>query len=166
MIAILMGSDSDLEQVRPCLQILKSFGIPAKAKVCSAHRTPEALHNYIKETEANTEVYIAAAGGAAHLGGVIASLTTKPVVGIPILGSSLGGADSLYSFVQMPGGIPVATMGIGKAGAKNAGLFAAQIIALKDADVAKKLTEYRVNMAEEVGGKDVKLQEKLASEGL
>lgn len=165
-VVVLMGSDSDLDQVRPCLQVLKDFSIDFKARVLSAHRTPEALHQFVEDIDDETTVYIAAAGGAAHLGGVVASLTTKPVIGIPILSSALGGADSLYSFVQMPGGIPVATMGIGKGGAKNAGLLAVQILGVGSEDIREKMKEYRKKMQTEVATKDEKLQQKLAGEGL
>lgn len=165
-VVILMGSDSDLDQVRPCLQVLKDFGVSYKARVLSAHRTPGPLHKFIDEQDDKTSVYVCAAGGAAHLAGVVGSLTLKPVLGIPIQTSSLGGEDSLYSTVQMPGGIPVGTMGIGKAGAKNAGLLAVRILALGDDELAKKLVEYRSGMAEEVGEKDKKLAKKLEEEGL
>ena len=165
-VVIFMGSDSDLDQVRPCVQVLKEFGVPAKVRVLSAHRTPEALHHFVKEVDALTKVYICAAGGAAHLAGVVASLTSKPVIGIPILMSTLGGADSLYSMVQMPGGVPVATVGLGKAGAKNAGLLAVQILSLGDSLLASKYADYRKNMASEIQAKDAKLQAQLAEEKL
>ena len=165
-VVILMGSDSDLDQVRPCVQVLKNFGVPAKVRVLSAHRTPDALHSFISECESETSVYMCAAGGAAHLGGVVASLTSKPVIGIPILMSTLGGADSLYSMVQMPGGVPVATVGLGKAGAKNAGLLAVQILSLSSPELSAKYAEYRISMAEEVAAKDEKLQSKLQEENL
>ncbi|MBF0197667.1 MAG: 5-(carboxyamino)imidazole ribonucleotide mutase [Planctomycetes bacterium] len=165
-VVILMGSDSDLDQVRPCVQVLKDFGVEAKVRVLSAHRTPEALHHFVEEVDGNTSVYVCAAGGAAHLGGVVASLTSKPVIGVPILMSTLGGADSLYSMAQMPGGVPVATMGIGKAGAKNAGLLAVQIISLSSPELTEKYKEYRVGMAAEVAKKDAKLQAKLQEENL
>ncbi len=160
-VVVLMGSDSDFEQVKPCIDVLQEFGISWQARVMSAHRTPAKLHAFIKEVEATTKVFICAAGGAAHLGGVVASLTVKPVLGIPILGSSLAGADSLYSFVQMPGGIPVATLGIGKSGAMNAGLLAAQILALADENISLKLKEHRCKMTEDVAAKDGKLQDKI-----
>lgn len=165
-VVIFMGSDSDLDQVRPCVQVLKDFGVATKVRVLSAHRTPEALHHFVNEVESQTKVFICAAGGAAHLAGVVASLTAKPVIGIPILMSTLGGADSLYSMVQMPGGVPVATVGLGKAGAKNAGLLAVQILSLGDPQLASKYAEYRKNMAREIQAKDAKLQAQLAEENL
>jgi|SaaInlStandDraft_1057018.scaffolds.fasta_scaffold126458_2 5-(carboxyamino)imidazole ribonucleotide mutase len=165
-VVILMGSDSDLDQVRPCVQVLKDFGIPSTVKVLSAHRTPSALHDFIEEIDSKTSVYICAAGGAAHLAGVVASLSPKPVLAIPILMSTLGGADSLYSMVQMPGGVPVGCLGIGKAGAKNAGLLAAQILSLNDAKLAEKYNAFRADQAKQVAAKDVKLQSKLKEENL
>lgn len=157
-VSILMGSDSDLEVVQDAIDTLKKFGVTWEARVLSAHRTPGPLQEYVAKTDAR--VFIAAAGGAAHLGGVIASLTTKPVLAIPIP-SALNGLDSLLSMVQMPGGVPVATFAIGKAGAKNAALFAVQILADSDASLAKKLAEYKRKMAEEVSAKDESLQKKL-----
>ncbi|MBF0243754.1 MAG: 5-(carboxyamino)imidazole ribonucleotide mutase [Planctomycetes bacterium] len=163
-VVVLMGSDSDLDQIGSCLEILKQFSVAFEARVMSAHRTPERLHEFVAEVDAKTSVYICAAGGAAHLGGVVASLTMRPVIGIPILMSQLGGADSLYSFVQMPAGVPVATMGIGKSGAKNAGLLAVQILALSDPELSEKLLEHRKKMKEEVAFKDECLQKKLKGE--
>ncbi len=163
--AILMGSDSDLDQVQPCLAVLRDLGIPFAARVLSAHRTPEALHAFVHENDDKVSVYICAAGGAAHLAGVVAALTLRPVIGIPIAGASLAGADSLYSMVQMPGGVPVAVMGIGSAGAKNAGLFTAALLALSDAALKSRLAAFRLKQAEEVAVKDRKLQERLRGEG-
>lgn len=157
-VAILMGSDSDLETVRDAIDVLKKFGISHEARVLSAHRTPEALHDYVATSDA--KLFIAAAGGAAHLGGVVAALTTRPVLAIPI-SSALNGLDSLLSMVQMPGGVPVATFAIGKSGAKNAALFAAQVLALSDPALAAKLAEDRRKMAEEVAAKDRALQDRL-----
>ena len=161
-----MGSDSDMDQVGACVEILKKFGVQMTVRVLSAHRTPSRLHKFVHDADAQTKLYICAAGGAAHLAGVVASLTLRPVIGIPILMSQLGGADSLYSMVQMPGGVSVATVGIGKSGAKNAGLLAVQILALSDEKLAAALAAYREEMAMEVEEKDQKLQKRLMKEGL
>ena len=159
-VAIVMGSDSDLDTVREAIDLLRKLGISHEARVLSAHRTPQALYEYVAKSDA--KIFIAAAGGAAHLGGVVAALTTRPVLAVPI-SSALGGVDSLLSMVQMPGGVPVATFAIGKPGAKNAALFAAQILALNEPPLAAKLLEDRRRMAEEVSEKDRALQEKLKS---
>lgn len=142
-VIVLMGSKSDWDVVRHARDTVQEFGIPVEARVLSAHRTPGPLLKYLAATEAaGAEVYICAAGAAAHLAGVVAGHTTKPVLGIPMT-SQLDGLDSLLSTVQMPGGIPVATFAIGKAGAINAGLFAVAMLALKDAKLGKKLQAYR-----------------------
>ena len=158
-IAILMGSDSDFDQVKAALPVLKELEIGYKVRVLSAHRTPKELHDFVENSPA--KVFIAAAGGAAHLAGVIASMTTRPVLGIPIGGTSLSGLDSLLSTVQMPGGIPVATFAVGKAGAKNAAIFAAQILASSDEALAEKLRSQRTEMAKKVLEKDQALQDKI-----
>lgn len=159
-VSILMGSDSDLEVVQDAIDTLKKFGVTWEARVLSAHRTPGPLHEYVTKTDAR--VFLAAAGGAAHLGGVIASLSTKPVLAIPIP-SALNGLDSLLSMAQMPGGVPVATFAIGKAGAKNAALFAVQILADSDEGLAKKFADYKRKMVDEVAAKDEALKKKLKS---
>lgn len=151
LVSILMGSRSDLPTMENCFQQLKEFGIPFEAHALSAHRTPNeviALAEGAKDL--GIKVIIAAAGGAAHLGGVIASSTTLPVIGVPIQTSALGGMDSLLSTVQMPGGIPVATVAIGKAGAKNAAILAAQMIALYDDEMAEKMVAFKQSMADKV----------------
>ena len=158
-VAILMGSDSDFDQVKTALPVLEELGIGYKVRVLSAHRTPKELHDFVENSPA--KVFIAAAGGAAHLAGVIASMTTLPVLGIPIGGTSLSGLDSLLSTVQMPGGIPVATFSVGKAGAKNAAIFAAQILASSDEALAEKLRSHRTEMAKKVLEKDQALQDKI-----
>jgi len=151
LVGIVMGSDSDLAVMQEAKKILDEFKIPSVATVASAHRTPERAHAFASGAAARgLKVIIAGAGGAAHLAGVVAASTTLPVIGVPIDSSSLHGMDALLSTVQMPGGIPVATMAIGKAGAKNAGILAAQIIGTFDEEVAKKLVEYKKGMAEEV----------------
>lgn len=147
--AIIMGSDSDWPVLKPAASTLSDFGIEVEVLVASAHRTPDKVHNFVSSAkERGIGVIIAAAGAAAHLPGVVASFTTLPVIGVPINATSLGGLDALLSIVQMPSGIPVGTMAIN--GAKNAAIFAAQILATADAEIAKKLTEHRLKMAEEV----------------
>jgi phosphoribosylaminoimidazole carboxylase PurE protein len=165
LVALLMGSDSDLPTVKEACTVLQSFGVPFEAHVLSAHRTPEDLVAFVRKAEqAGVRIFIAAAGGAAHLAGVVAAHTTWPVIGIPIQTSSLGGLDSLLSTVQMPGGVPVATMAIGAGGARNAGLFAVQILALADSSLAAKIQEYRATQVEQVRQKDKKIQAELAKE--
>jgi len=160
-VLIMMGSDSDLSVMEKTGEMLDEFNIAYDMTVSSAHRTPERTLKLVRDAEKNgTEVIIAGAGAAAHLAGVIASHTTLPVIGVPIDSSPLKGIDALYSTVQMPPGIPVATMAVGKAGAKNAGIFAAQIIGLKDPTVAKALTVYRKKMAADVEKKAKKLGKK------
>jgi phosphoribosylaminoimidazole carboxylase PurE protein len=154
-----MGSDSDLEVMREAEKRLEYFGIAYETRIISAHRTPERAAKYASGAQQRgVEVIIAGAGAAAHLAGAIAANTTLPVLGIPIDSSSLKGLDALLATVQMPAGIPVATMAIGKAGAANAGLFAVQIIALKDSKVAARLTEFKKEMAADVEERDRKLQ--------
>jgi phosphoribosylaminoimidazole carboxylase PurE protein len=150
-VAILMGSSSDKPLMSAAADILKEFGVPCEMKVLSAHRTPAEACQYAEEAEANgVEVIIAGAGYAAHLAGVLAAHTILPILGVPLPGSSLQGLDSLLSPVRMPGGIPVATMTIGKAGAKNAGLFAVQILSRKDPELVKALKAYRKKMRETI----------------
>ena len=155
-----MGSDSDLPTVKEACSVLSSFGVPFVVRVLSAHRSPEELIAFIKQAEQDdVRVFIAAAGGAAHLAGVVAAHTTRPVLGIPIHTSALNGLDSLLSMVQMPGGVPVATMAIGAAGARNAGLFAVQILALQDPSLAEKSKAQRREQAEKVRQKDQAVQQ-------
>ena len=161
-VSILMRSDSDLPLLENTMSILKGFGNPFEAKVASAHRTPDVVSEYVTDAEKRgCAVFIGAAGLAAHLAGAIAARTTRPVIGIPCDGGPLSGVDALYSTVQMPGGIPVATVAVGKAGAKNAAYLAAQIIALTDKDIDAKVKADRQNAALEVMKKDAALQEKL-----
>ena len=160
-VAILMGSDSDLPQMEPAFGVLKSFGIDFEVKVTSAHRTPKITHDYVTTADQRgCGAFICAAGMAAHLAGAVAAATLKPVIGVPI-NASLEGLDALLSTVQMPGGIPVATVAIGKAGAKNAGYLAAQILATADAGLQQKLIAEREANAQAVVAKDEALQEKL-----
>ncbi|WP_133512081.1 5-(carboxyamino)imidazole ribonucleotide mutase [Candidatus Thiosymbion oneisti] len=161
-VAVLMGSDSDLPTVQATLDVLSKLEIPHEVKITSAHRTPAATHAYVKDAEGRgCALFIAAAGLAAHLAGTVAGLTLKPVIGIPLDAGPLKGVDSLLSTVQMPGGIPVATVAIGKAGAKNAGYLAAQILALGDADLAERIRLEREENARAVQAKDAELQRKL-----
>ena len=146
-----MGSKSDSEIMSSASDILDEFNVPYEVMVLSAHRTPDETREYVVSLEdRGTEIIIAGAGFAAHLAGVVASHTVLPVIGVPLPGSALNGVDSLYSTVQMPGGIPVATMTIGKAGAKNAGIFAVQILSRKDPSLVAKLKEFRARMREQV----------------
>ena len=161
-VGVIMGSDSDLPLMQEALKILDSFAISYEVHISSAHRTPARTAQFAKTArDRGIEVIIAGAGWAAHLAGVIAAETTLPVIGVPIDSSSLNGLDALLSMVQMPGGVPVAAMTIGKAGAKNAALFAAQILALKYPELQPKLLAYKQAMAAEVEAKDEALQQKL-----
>ncbi|MDD5175427.1 MAG: 5-(carboxyamino)imidazole ribonucleotide mutase [Sterolibacterium sp.] len=151
LIGIVMGSDSDWPVLRAAAQTLKDFGVVYEAKVLSAHRTPHAALDYATNAAGRgLQVLIGAAGGAAHLAGVLASQTTLPVLGVPMSSKHLQGLDSLLSTVQMPGGIPVATFAIGEAGALNAALFAVSLLALNDAKLARKLAEFRRQQTEKV----------------
>ncbi len=159
LVSIVMGSDSDLEIMREAAKALDGFGITYEIDVTSAHRSPERTGNFAKEAaQRGVKVIIAGAGGAAHLAGVIAAHTTLPVIGVPIPSTSLNGMDSLLSVVQMPAGIPVATVAIGKPGATNAGILAAQILGLSDIGVAKKLVEHKKKLADGVEEKSKKLK--------
>jgi 5-(carboxyamino)imidazole ribonucleotide mutase len=143
-VAILLGSKTDEQTMRACTDYLTKFGIPFDMKISSAHRTPDETAQFCKDAEKNGySIIIAAAGMAAHLPGVAASHTTLPVIGVPLEGSSLQGVDALYSIVQMPAGIPVATVAIGSAGAKNAAVLAAEILSLHDSAIRQKLVEFR-----------------------
>ncbi len=162
-IGIIMGSDSDLPKLEGAIVTLKEFGVEFEVKVASAHRTPaQVLEWTTTAEERGIEVIIAAAGGAAHLAGVIAGHTVLPVIGVPIAGTALSGFDSLLSMVQMPAGIPVATVAVGSAGGTNAALLALQIMAGKYADIKEKLLKHRKDMKQKVVAKDVALQRKLA----
>lgn len=162
VVGVVMGSDSDLPVVQKALDILTQFDIPYEANVVSAHRTPERAHEYASTARLRgLKILIAAAGGAAHLAGVMASLTTLPVIAIP-MPTALGGADSLYATVQMPAGVPVATMAIGEGGATNAALLAAEILALADEELFHKLQAFRADMRRRVGEKNDRLRSQLA----
>jgi 5-(carboxyamino)imidazole ribonucleotide mutase len=147
-VAVVCGSRSDLSTLKGCFDVLDSYGIAWEASVISAHRQPDALHAYVADAEAaGVRLFIGAAGLAAHLPGVLASLTAKPVIGIPLDGGALGGADALYAVVQMPPGVPVATVAIGSAGAKNAGHLAARILAIGDEGIAANVAAFREDQA-------------------
>ncbi len=162
-VALLMGSDSDLPTVKEACAILRQFGVPFQVRVLSAHRTPTDVVQFVEQAEQDgVRLFIAAAGGAAHLAGVVAAHTIRPVIGIPIQSSALNGLDSLLSTVQMPGGVPVATMAIGNAGARNAGLFAVQVLALADAALAAKVKQQRAEQAAQVRQKDERVQKEFA----
>ena len=159
-VAVVMGSDSDLETMKPCIARLQSFGISTEVRVISAHRTPAAAEQFASSAlENGFGVVIAAAGKAAHLAGVLAAYTTLPVIGVPIKTSMMGGLDSLLSMVQMPKGIPVACVAVD--GADNAAILAAQMLALSDGDLAQKLSAFKTQMADEVAEKDRHIGEKL-----
>ncbi len=162
-VAVLMGSDSDLPVLQATFDVLKKLGIPFEAKITSAHRTPDITHAYVKDAdERGCAVFIAAAGLAAHLAGAVSAATLKPVIGIPLDAGPLQGMDALLSTVQMPGGIPVAAVAVGKAGAKNAAYLASQILALSDPELAERIRAERQANAEGVVAKDAKLQADLA----
>ncbi len=158
-VLLIMGSDTDLPVMQEAADMLKKFNVPFEMRISSAHRSPARTMALASEAAGRgIQVIIAGAGMAAHLAGVVASHTILPVIGVPMPGGALNGVDALYATVQMPGGIPVATMAIGKAGAKNAGLFATQILALSDASLAKALLNFRVETDKELELKDAELQ--------
>ncbi len=160
-VCIVMGSDSDLKVMEGAVDRLRDFGVPFEVRVVSAHRTPAAAEQLAKNARANGfGVIIAAAGKAAHLGGVIAAYTTLPVIGVPIKSSLMDGLDSLLSMVQMPSGIPVATVAVN--GADNAAILAVQMLALEDEELAAKLDAFKAEMAEKVAAKDAKIQEQFS----
>ena len=164
-VLVVMGSDSDFPVMEGCFKMLNKFGVEFEADVASAHRTPDRAHELAATAEEKGfKVIIAAAGLAAHLAGVLAANTTLPVIGVPCKGGALNGVDALYATVQMPTGIPVATVAID--GGSNAAILATQIIALSDDDVASKLLDYKKELASSVDTKETKLQEKLKEAGL
>ena len=155
-ISVIMGSQSDWPTMKNATDILNALGIPYDAQIVSAHRTPDRMYTYAKEAEENgIKVIIAGAGGAAHLPGMVASLTTLPVLGVPVQSKALSGKDSLLSIVQMPAGVPVGTLAIGDAGATNAALLAASILALEDNEIGKRLKAWRKARTDAVGDKPV-----------
>lgn len=160
-IALLMGSDSDFEVAKPAIDVIREFGEEVDVRILSAHRTPSKLTSYIKEKEeAGVKVFIAFAGKAAHLAGSIAANTIRPVIGVPVKSSTIGGLEALLSTAEMPSGVPVATVAIN--GAKNAGLLALQILAAGDEKLSAKLLKYKADMEEEIEEKNAKLNASLA----
>ncbi len=150
-VAVLMGSASDLPVVEEALAVLEQFGVPFEVRVLSAHRSPAAVEEFARMAEGRgLQVIIAAAGGAAHLAGVVASLTTLPVIGVPIPSERMGGMDSLLSTVQMPSGVPVACMGLGKSGARNAAVLAVQVLALSDPSLREALKRHKSELSDAV----------------
>jgi 5-(carboxyamino)imidazole ribonucleotide mutase len=161
-VAILMGSDSDLPVMRATMDVLNKLQVPFEVKITSAHRTPTETHDYVTSAEQRgCKVFIAAAGLAAHLAGVVAGITLNPVIGVPMDAGPLQGMDALLSTVMMPGGVPVASVAIGKAGAKNAGYLAAQILSVADDDLAFRVRAERAEAGAAVVAKDAKLQQEL-----
>ena len=161
-VAVLMGSDSDFPVMKSALEVLDAFGVRYEVRVSSAHRTPAATRDYVRDAETRgCAVFIAAAGMAAHLAGAVAALTVRPVIGVPVDAGPLRGEDALLSTVQMPGGIPVATVAIGKAGAKNAGYLAVQMLAIAEEGLARELAAERERNAAEILRKNDALQERL-----
>jgi len=161
LVMILMGSDSDLPVMQGALEVLKQFDVAADAEITSAHRTPDRTREIVKNSPAS--VFIVGAGSAAHLAGTVAALTPRPVLGVPLAATTLGGLDALLSTVQMPAGIPVPTLAIGEAGARNAALAAVAILALGDEQLAGRLDAYRRDMGAKVEAKSAKLRQALAS---
>ena len=164
-VGVIMGSDSDYPTMAEACRMLDKFGIGYEVEVVSAHRSPARAAEYAESaTKRGLRAIIVGAGGAAHLAGVVAALTTVPVIGVPISSTSLNGMDSLLAIVQMPGGVPVATMAIGKAGAMNAGIYAAEILAIADESVAHKLAEYKKELDASVAEKSARLKRELSSQ--
>lgn len=161
MVGVLIGSDSDYETAKEALELLKEFGVSFFLEVSSAHRSPERTVKLVKSfEEKGVEVFIAVAGKAAHLAGVVAAHTVRPVIGVPVASPTLNGLDALLSTVQMPKGVPVATMGLGKSGAANAALLAIQILSLREPILRKRLKGYKEKMASQVEDKSKKIQQK------
>jgi phosphoribosylaminoimidazole carboxylase PurE protein len=160
-VMVLLGSESDFEVIEEALKLLKEFGVPYRLEVTSAHRSPERTLRLVKEAEAGgAEVFIAVAGKAAHLAGIVAAQTVRPVIGVPVESAALAGLDALLSTVQMPKGVPVATVALGKQGGANAALLAIEILALKNKELRKKLINHRAKMAAGVEASSKKIQEK------
>ena len=161
-VGVLMGSDSDLPVMRSTAERLKALGVEYEVRVLSAHRSPEAAARYSRTAaERGVKVIIAAAGGAAHLAGAVAANTMLPVIGVPLVAGELGGLDALLATVQMPSGVPVATVAVGRAGASNAAVLAAQILALADSRLARRMADYKHELAAAVGVKDRRVQQEL-----
>ncbi len=161
-VALLMGSDSDYPRLEPCVQKLRELEIAVEVRVLSAHRTPDQVVEFVRGAPARgVQLFLCAAGGAAHLAGVVAAHTDRPVIGIPLDNPPLGGLDALLSTVQMPGGVPVAAFGVGSGGPVNAALFAARVLALSDARLAERMKRFRESQSEKVLAKDRELQAKI-----
>jgi 5-(carboxyamino)imidazole ribonucleotide mutase len=161
-VSVLMGSKSDYEIMREAIKVIEKFQIPYEVLITSAHRTPARTHAYVKDAEERgAKVFICGAGMAAHLAGVVASITTRPVIGVPMPSGMMDGLDALLSTVQMPGGMPVATLAVGKAGAKNAAYLALQILALSDEELNAKLEEDRITGAKKVEMDSLEIEVKL-----
>lgn len=161
-VGIVMGSDSDWPKIESVGKALDEFGVNYEVRVMSAHRTPDVVCEYATSaSNRGLRVIIAAAGGAAHLAGVVAAHTTLPVIGLPVPTSDLGGLDSLLSTVQMPGDVPVATMAVGMGGPRNAGLFAVQVLAQADESLRRKLVDFKHKLKEKIAGKDAALRDKI-----
>ena len=161
-VLILMGSESDFDAMQPCIDVLEEFGVGNDVVVASAHRTPHVVERLARDAEnEGRKIIICAAGMSAHLAGVVAAYTILPVIGVPMEAAALKGLDALYSIVQMPGGIPVSCMGIGRHGAKNAAYQAAQILALDNIELREKLYKYRDELADKVSAMNTRVQEKL-----
>jgi 5-(carboxyamino)imidazole ribonucleotide mutase len=166
-VGILMGSDSDWNKISGAAKALDEFGVRYEVNVMSAHRTPDTVKEYAETAvQRGLSVIICAAGGAAHLAGVVASHTILPVIGIPVPTELSGGLDSLLSTVQMPGDIPVATVGVGSGGARNAGLLAVQMLALSDEGLRKKINEFRSSLVNKIADKNAALKKRIENEGL
>ena len=164
LVGIVMGSDSDWPKIKAAKAALDEFGVRCEVHVMSAHRTPDVVMDYASTAiDRGLKVIIAAAGGAAHLAGVVAAHTTLPVIGLPVPTAELGGLDSLLSTAQMPGDVPVATMAVGMGGPRNAGLFAVQVLALSDQKLSQQFAEFKMRLKEKIAGKDAKLQEQINS---
>lgn len=165
LVGVIMGSDSDYPVMAEAGRMLAKFGIGFEVEVVSAHRSPARAAEYAETAaERGLKAIIVGAGGAAHLAGVVAALTTLPVIGVPMAATSLNGMDSLLAIVQMPGGVPVATMAIGKPGATNAGIFAVEILATSDAQISRALAEYKKELAASVAEKSARLKRELAEQ--
>ena len=163
IVAILMGSDSDLPVMNEAAEVLKEFGVPFEIHVLSAHRSPHQVAEFATNAQnKGLKVFICGAGGAAHLAGVVAAHTTLPVIGVPVDSTPLNGMDALLATVQMPAGIPVATVAVGKSGARNAGILAVQMLGLSDSKISQKLAEFKKRLADGVREKDEKLQKQLS----
>ena len=162
LVGVIMGSDTDLPVMSEALQVLKEFAIPFEVEVTSAHRSPERTHQFARTAEERgLKVIIVGAGGASHLAGIVAAETTLPVIAVPVVTTPLAGLDALYSTVQMPAGVPVGVMAVDKPGARNAGIYAAEILALSDGRLAQRLRRYKMDLARSVEEKSARVKEQL-----